>query len=384
MTLRYRIIVLSAAVLLLLLGGLLMLNRDLPRSHGTSPISTAQPIRPASRDMFEGRLQSVPTLVERAEIRGKVGTGGTVSGIEWLETIVSPLRDGKKKDHSGHWLLADYYVAHREAMAQFPPTPSSMAFFEENFAEWQATRPSAPAPYIHKALLLSSAAMEAGRELENSREALPADREVVAALVQKLGAFLAESKSKADSDPGWYLAGIRHYQMTCGPLDDLMRVLEEGSAKFPDFYLLYGEAVEGVMACANLKQHHWLSKVIDLAAARTKAFDGDGAYARVGWHLAGLYTFPGVLQMGLIDWERMKGAINDVLERFPDPWNLNNFAKFACEAGDVETARVLLARAYEAPVLRVWDDSENFEQCWSWATASAPADGPGSQTPQLD
>jgi hypothetical protein len=65
----------------------------------------------------------------------------------------------------------------------------------------------------------------------------------------------------------------------------------------------------------------------------------------------------------------MKKGIDDVLKRYPDQWNINNFALFACLAKDKKMAKELLDLIKEPPMLQVWKSESKYLRYKSWAYA---------------
>jgi hypothetical protein len=96
---------------------------------------------------------------------------------------------------------------------------------------------------------------------------------------------------------------------------------------------------------------------------RTKAKEGEGMYARLYWSLIGPESFDNYA----IDWARMKRAMDDVLARYPDPWNLNHFAAIACRADRPEIYRELLPRI-DTVVPVAWQ-SQDLAECRARADA---------------
>lgn len=71
----------------------------------------------------------------------------------------------------------------------------------------------------------------------------------------------------------------------------------------------------------------------------------------------------------------MKRGIADVLKRYPDQWNINNFAHFACLAGDRDETAKLTARVTDS-IPEAWaNDATLLARCREWANA-ADADAP--------
>ena len=64
-----------------------------------------------------------------------------------------------------------------------------------------------------------------------------------------------------------------------------------------------------------------------------------------------------------------------MLKAFPDQWNINNFAKFACIARDREKAKELIDQVSGDPIPDAWGDGTIFENCKDWATLT---EQPGS------
>ena len=67
----------------------------------------------------------------------------------------------------------------------------------------------------------------------------------------------------------------------------------------------------------------------------------------------------------------MKTGINDVLKLYPDQWNINNFAFFACMAQDRPMTKALIDKI-QTPIKAAWqyEDSvypDYFAHCTDWA-----------------
>jgi hypothetical protein len=58
-----------------------------------------------------------------------------------------------------------------------------------------------------------------------------------------------------------------------------------------------------------------------------------------------------------------------VTRRYPDQWNLQNYAHFACQARDVETLRKLLPRIEQPVLADAWSGAMSFPVCSGLAAA---------------
>lgn len=101
---------------------------------------------------------------------------------------------------------------------------------------------------------------------------------------------------------------------------------------------------------------------------RTSKIDGKSLYARIYWFVAqqrygGSETF----RSSSLSWETMIAGMDDILAKYPDDWNTNNFLNFSCIAGDRKQARKLLNIMGGNALKQVWRDMEHFEICKDFA-----------------
>ncbi len=75
-----------------------------------------------------------------------------------------------------------------------------------------------------------------------------------------------------------------------------------------------------------------------------------------------------------VSWSKMKKGYLDMEKRFPDSqYNLNNFAKYACMAGDMEVATELLRKIGETSYLQAWQSPfKLFDSCRKAAGVGVP------------
>ena len=95
--------------------------------------------------------------------------------------------------------------------------------------------------------------------------------------------------------------------------------------------------------------------------------EGDAAYARIYWWAADRY-FKSQFFDSKVDCGRMMRGIDRILQIYPDPWNLNHFAKFAVSCGDKKRAKLLFERIGGNPDLDAWKGSTlTFTRFRAWA-----------------
>ncbi len=75
-------------------------------------------------------------------------------------------------------------------------------------------------------------------------------------------------------------------------------------------------------------------------------------YVRMYWPLAGLGHGNRLFSETYVRWDEMKSRIEEILKKYPDQWNINNFAKFVCLAGDFKMTKKMMDRLEGRPILR--------------------------------
>jgi len=89
--------------------------------------------------------------------------------------------------------------------------------------------------------------------------------------------------------------------------------------------------------------------------------DRDALYARMLWWAAQNAYGDELFEQVPVDWPTFEKSFDAMLAQYPDGWNRNNYARFACLAGHRERARALM-QGHE-PMDGIWDSEEEFEAC---------------------
>ena len=105
-------------------------------------------------------------------------------------------------------------------------------------------------------------------------------------------------------------------------------------------------------------------------------------YARIYWSLAqNLTGFDGLFSQSRVSWSRMKKGFESLVAKYPDSWNLNNYAVASCYAGDMKTLAALLDRVGSNVYIAAWPSPTVFDRCK--ARANAAATSPGAPVPSV-
>jgi Domain of unknown function (DUF4034) len=157
------------------------------------------------------------------------------------------------------------------------------------------------------------------------------------------------------SDRAWYSAKVWVALAQGWPKGKFEALFEEAVKKYPNYFPLY-------FAASNYYSPMWhgstseLRTFIDRSADRTSKQLGETLYARLAWNVGS----PSMFADGQANWARMKLGFRRMTKDFPDPWNVNNFAKFACMANDHETVIELAGIIGGEALEDVWGDGNSY------------------------
>jgi len=186
--------------------------------------------------------------------------------------------------------------------------------------------------------------------------------------VEEARRALSALDAQAKSDPGWYDAMLDVATSQGWPRERFDTLFEEGVRKHPGHLSLYFSATT-YHAGKWYGSDAEMRLVIDALTERTRPAMGETLYARLHWANQNDDMFTN----GQTDWKRMKGGFERILADYPDPWNLNNFARFACQAGDWSTVKRLTAAIGDKPIALAWfNDLQFFANCRTQAARGSP------------
>lgn len=101
------------------------------------------------------------------------------------------------------------------------------------------------------------------------------------------------------------------------------------------------------------------------AAENAKDKEGDALYARI--YIAVGSCGCSIFRETKVDWSRMRRGFEDILKKYPDEWNRNSFAYYACQAGDRQTTKELFTKISRS-FMDAWDnDQATYDRCKAWA-----------------
>jgi hypothetical protein len=183
-------------------------------------------------------------------------------------------------------------------------------------------------------------------------------------------ANLEKYKTVASVDPEWYELMLLIGRNEEWDKTQFMALLDEGLKREPGFYQTYFAALEYLLP----KWAGSVAEVEDFAvssAKRSAATEGSGMYARIYWYASQTQFGRDLFIKSRARWPSMRKGFDDIVARYPDAWNLNNYAQFACSANDGAKTKQLLSKIGEQGVIpQAWGRFEFFTQCQQLAARS--------------
>lgn len=283
-----------------------------------------------------------------------------------LEALHARLLASRERTGSGVWKLAIFYNQLKDYPGRSRESAHWAKMFNLHYA-WQKQFPKSTTAKMFQAYV------EMARGLSYRGNGwfkdVPEDdfaklRSAVAMSQQLL--YYLEKPMLKDKDPEYFRMSMsvdpwNGYFIPTGVRD----WLNKGSKLYPDYHEMYFTA-------ALYSHDAWRAApdAIDAIARMEMGRNGrDSAalYARVYWY-ANVEVYGDQLfddNKTLADWDTMKTSFDAMVASYPDPWNLNAYAYFACRARDYPVMTALLERIGQRRVLTSWGrgGAQAYDDC---------------------
>lgn len=161
-------------------------------------------------------------------------------------------------------------------------------------------------------------------------------------------------------DPYWYAQMIAVSRIQSWPQESSLALMQEATSAFPSNYAIYS-AIALRMTPRWGGSQEALAKLASFAVDQTRKLEGESMYARIYWNVGDWLDAD--LSGPDVDWQRIRAGFDDIVKRHPDNWNLNFYARFACDARDLPTARKVLLRIKGNVATAAWRERANYLRC---------------------
>ena len=338
-------------------------------------------------------------MAERYALKMKVRSLYQQQDFKSLNSMYMDALNNKTKTASGTLLLWHYYQAFNSYYnTLYADQTQAWKQAEQGLAQWQQQYPDSAAPKILRARLLAgkSEAYFDNRFLHPEKAdcdtKLPMLDQIQAKLFSLIPTppeadtpsfigmscgfayrdtareYLKQMSPDVQRDPEWFVTQMEIYSED--PDDaKCSKAFYEGIKKHPGYYNIYFHGVTCHFSNDRQKRMQMRDYIARLAAANTKATEGDALYSRVYWVIESYCCRKNLRKESMVDWPRMQKSMEQVLNKYPTQWNYANFAAIACLAEDQQLTRKLFLSIprYNA---NDWEDTETYERCKKFAAGS--------------
>lgn len=316
-------------------------------------IICAQPTAAVADDLFEPQRRAAIIT----EAYGLLESGSFAT----LEEVADEYRTQKSRTPAGHWKSGSLYEGLKHVFDTDKRDDDHWAAAEKVATDWVTRYPDSPTAHLYYAQVLRNRAWSyrGGSYADKVR---PEDWPPFFEYIEKARIYLEEHKSIADQDPRWYQMMVEVAIAQNWKEARFRNLLDEGLSKAPDYYPLYFAAVD-------YYSPRWGGSASEIeafareAVERTRDTEGWSLYARIYWHVSGTEFGDDLFAKSDVNWDDMKKGFDDIVRRFPDAWNIGNFAKFACLKRDREKTGALIDLLGEGNSWPVWMNYADFDAC---------------------
>lgn len=278
-----------------------------------------------------------------------------------LEKQASELRRSPRLLSDGQPELAGFYAGVSKCVqmrcGDEDLSPDAWIHHKALLDEWNKAYPNSTTARIARATFMKEFAWYA-RGLGFSNTVSDAQYKLFAERTKAARALFEEIPKSSVDDPAWFAGLLAIALVERWPSDRFDALHDEGVRRFPYYLPLYFLKAAYLSPRWGGAQTSFVGYV-NQTAQGTASTMGESMYARLNWS-----SWSGdMFRSGQTDWRRMKDGFLRISRDFPDQWNINHFAKFACMAGDVDTLKSQLGKIKPAPIPEAWGDMEYFERC---------------------
>jgi hypothetical protein len=236
-----------------------------------------------------------------------------------------------------------------------PALEAMNARMMEKVEEWRRAQPLSHAAPIAQAMLHADRAW-AARGISYASLVPESAWPIFNTNMKEAAQILDGLEPALKKDPAWLAERVALAAQLDG-MQDIGDVLNEALAVSRDYVDLYDIGVNFMLpqwGGSDKAVARFMDSILDSTAAPSQPYV---TYARVAWNIGDLQMF----RSGRVRWEPMQRGFEQIVAEHPHPWNVNNYARFSCIAGDWDTLKTLLPQI-DPPMLAAWDEP-TYDDC---------------------
>jgi len=243
------------------------------------------------------------------------------------------------------------------------PDPKDWEQELEKVGEWRRQNPQSTAVDIVEVEILQRWAWSA-RGTGYARTVTQEGWKLFHERMNRAQEVLFRSKDRSSSNPLWFSEYLEVALQLGWERAEHRALYDAAISRFPDFHPLYFSMIRALDPSWNGSIEE-IDAYIAQVVKQTEARQGKIMYARLYWYLAGTQGEDfSLFEDSAANWADMKAGFEQLIAATPKSnWNLNNFATFACRAGDADTYRKLRKQIGEEFYEDAWPSNYTMEVC---------------------
>lgn len=301
---------------------------------------------------FPVHAKALDEMVMRGEIRGQVAALWAKKDFDALDKLSTAFRVRRERTASGIWKLSVFNGALLDQVQAELGRGSSWQEIHDEAGRWSKRSPNSPAAQIFVAQALTAHAW-AVRGNEYARLVKPENMQAFTGYVGRARKHLEAIKPVAAVDPTWYELMISLSTYSGRTVAETETLFAEAVGREPEYLQTYFVASTRFSpkwgGSADVLEGFMQRAVRDFSPS-----SGDAMYMRMAWWVLDLRFFDDPHGQSKLDCDRMMRGARKIFGDFPDPWNANNFVRFAAHCGDKESAAFFLRHMEGQPMKEVW------------------------------
>ncbi len=273
--------------------------------------------------------------------------------VEQLEALYLRLNHPGERTPGGLWKLSVFYGQLRNFPTQISHSQKWIEM-QEFARHWQASYPdSVPGGLLGVFAKLDEVEIARGA---STLDAMPGMHRLLTEIFADEAMKMLEKTRPAAAranDPEWHrtMLNVAPY-LDSMSADGYRQKVDEALARHPDYH-------DAWFTAALFSRPGWGGAPDGVArlardAGQSTGKEAPSLYARIYWAMD-QSTYQGRLFVaGGADWPTMRTSFEHMVGQYPDAWNLNGFAYFACMARDYKTMDAIVGRIGPDVVHAVW------------------------------
>lgn len=278
-----------------------------------------------------------------------------------IEKITNKFVSEKSRTPSGLWKVGFFTAGIQSAASPGSETDQYYKAALAQLRKWLERHPQSGMAHIQLSNLLLDYALYV-RGDEPDKDVRPESKKRFNELLDEAERALEVSRSFASVNPVWHSTRllVATFQERNKPKFD--RLFKEAMAQEPGFFPTHFAAVRyfsPVWGGSDELMDQYFKEYLRSA----NLAEEDAMYARIYWYISQSICGCNVFSDTKAKWPRFSRSFEAVIKKYPDDWNLNHYAKFACEARDFSKAAELIDRLQGRFIGAAWGDSSVLANC---------------------